>query len=72
MNAKQRIDDGWAMELLGANNLKKGADVTAVNIRCKRSSWTKRRRCKNHAFKEKERGCTIRLFGMNSLKEGAV
>jgi hypothetical protein len=24
------------------------------------------------AFKEKERGCTMRLFGMNSLKKGAM
>jgi hypothetical protein len=24
------------------------------------------------AFEEKERGCTVRLFGMNSLKKGAV
>jgi hypothetical protein len=24
------------------------------------------------AFKEKERGCTVRLFGTNSLKKGAV
>jgi hypothetical protein len=24
------------------------------------------------AFKEEERGCTVRLFGMNSLKKGAV
>jgi hypothetical protein len=24
------------------------------------------------AFEEKEWGCTVRLFGMNSLKKGAV
>jgi hypothetical protein len=30
MNAKQRIDERWIMELLGKNNPKKGAeDVTA-------------------------------------------
>jgi hypothetical protein len=36
-----------------------------------RSSRTKEDAART-AFKEKEGGCTVRLFGTNSLKKGAV
>jgi hypothetical protein len=53
---------------------KKGADVAVGERktgRKKTKSRTKGRRCKT-TFKEKDRGCTVRLFGTNSLKKGAV
>jgi hypothetical protein len=53
--------------------LKKGADVAVGEQKTGRK---KRRAGKEDAartaFKEKERGCTVRLFGTNSLKKGAV
>jgi hypothetical protein len=32
----------------------------------------KKRDAAKTTFEEKERGCTVRLFGTNSLKKGAV
>jgi hypothetical protein len=60
------------MELFRTNNPKKGAeDVTAEEkllpgVTGQKEDTTRR------AFKEKERGCTVRLFRTNSLKKGAV
>jgi hypothetical protein len=54
--------------------LKKGVDLAVGE----RKTGRKKRRTGQKedpartAFEEKERGCTVRLFGTNSLKKGAV
>jgi hypothetical protein len=60
------------MELFGMNNPKKGVeDVTAGEMLLPGLTGQKEDAARR-AFKEKERGCTVRLFGTNSLKKGAV
>jgi hypothetical protein len=60
------------MELFGKNNPKKGAeDVTAGEKMLPGVAGQKEDAART-AFKEKERGCTVRLFGTKSLKKGAV
>jgi hypothetical protein len=54
--------------------LKKGADV-AVGERktgLKKRRARKKENTARSVFEEKERGCTVKLFGTNSLKKGAV
>jgi hypothetical protein len=59
------------MELFGMNNPKKGVeDVTAGEQLLQ--GVARQKAAATTAFKEKERGCTVRLFGANSLKNGAV
>jgi hypothetical protein len=59
------------MELFGTNNRKKGVeDVTAREQSLQGEAGQKD--ATRTAFKEKERGCTIWIFGTNSLKKGAV
>jgi hypothetical protein len=55
-------------------DLKKGADVPIGERktgRKKNEEQDKRKSCKN-SLKGKGPGCTVRLFGTNSLKKGAV
>jgi hypothetical protein len=52
--------------------LKKGAeDVTAGESSLQEVTGQKEDAART-AFKEKDWGCTVRLFGTNSLKKGAV
>jgi predicted molibdopterin-dependent oxidoreductase YjgC len=59
------------MELFGTNNPKGADDVTAGEKLLPGVTGQKEDAART-AFKEKERGCTIRPFGTNSLKKGAV
>jgi predicted molibdopterin-dependent oxidoreductase YjgC len=68
VNVKRR----WTVELFGMNNPKKGAeDVTAIENLLPGVAGQKEDAARR-AFKDKEQGCTVRLFGTNSLKKGAV
>jgi hypothetical protein len=59
------------MEMFGSNNLKKGAEVTSGEYSQLGVAETTGDAAST-ALEENERGCTVRLFGTNSLKEGAV
>jgi hypothetical protein len=52
--------------------LNKGADVAVGEGKRKKTLAGKTEDAARTAFEEKERGCTVRLFGTNSLKKGAV
>jgi hypothetical protein len=60
------------MQVLGATTTEEGGRCSSLRTenREKRNSSRNNRIHSNR--KEKERGCTVRLFEMNSLKEGAV
>jgi DNA-directed RNA polymerase beta' subunit len=54
--------------------IKKGADLAVGERKTgrKNAEQEKKEDTARAAFEEKERGCTVRLFGTNSLKKGAV
>jgi hypothetical protein len=60
------------MELFGTNNPKKGADNVTAGEKLLPGVAGQEEDAARRAFKEKERGCAVRLFGTNSLKKGAV
>jgi hypothetical protein len=60
------------MELFGTNNPKKGAEDVMAGEKLLPGVTGQKEDAARTAFKDKERGCTVRLFGMNSLKKGAV
>jgi hypothetical protein len=60
------------MELFGTNNPKKGAEDVTAGEKFLPGVTGQKENAARRAFKEKERGCTVRLFGTNSLKKGAV
>jgi hypothetical protein len=60
------------MELFGTNNPKKGAEDVTAGEKLLPGVTGQKEDAARRAFKEKEQGCTIRLFGTNSLKKGAV
>jgi hypothetical protein len=60
------------MELFGTNNPKKGAEDVTAGENLLPGVTGQKEDAARRAIKEKERGCTVRLFGTNSLKKGAV
>jgi hypothetical protein len=60
------------MELFGTNNPKKGAKDIMAGEKLQPGVTGQKEGAARRAFKEKERECTVRLFGTNSLKKGAV
>jgi hypothetical protein len=60
------------MELFGTNNPKKGAEDVPAGEKLLPRVAGQKEDAAHRAFKEKERGCTVRLFGTNSPKNGAV
>jgi hypothetical protein len=60
------------MELFGTNNPKKGAEDVTAGEKLLPGVTGQIEDATRRAFKEKERGCTVRLFGANSLKKGEV
>jgi hypothetical protein len=54
--------------------LKRGADVAVGERKTgrKNAEQEKREDAARTAFEGKERGCTVRLFGTNSLKKGTM
>jgi hypothetical protein len=60
------------MELFETNNPKKGVEDVTAGEKLLPGVTGQKEDAARRAFQEKERGCTVRLFGMNSLKKGAV
>jgi hypothetical protein len=60
------------MELFGTNNPKKGAEGVTAGEKLLPGVTGQKEDAARRAFKEKERRCTVRLLGTNSLKKGAV
>jgi predicted molibdopterin-dependent oxidoreductase YjgC len=60
------------MELFGTNNPKKGAEDVPAGEKLLPGVTGQKEDAARRAFKEKEWGCTVRLFGTKSLKKGAV
>jgi hypothetical protein len=60
------------MELFGTNNPKKGAEDVTAGEKLLPGVTRQKEDAAGRAFNEKERECTVRLFGTNSLKKGAV
>jgi hypothetical protein len=60
------------MELFGTNNPKKGVEDVTAGEKLLPGVTGKKEDAARRTFKEKGRGCTVRLFRTNSLKKGAV
>jgi hypothetical protein len=60
------------VELFWTNNPKKGAEDVTAGEKLLPGVAGQKEDAARRAFKEKERGCTVRLFETNSLKKGAV
>jgi hypothetical protein len=71
VNVKHRIYDHWTMQVLRTSTTEERGGCVRMNSaeRREKNSRTECRGCQQNTWK---RGGTVRLFGTNSLKKGAV